>query len=164
MTRPVTIRRARPEECEALSALALRSKAYWGYDAAFMAMCRDELTLRQDRVEHGAYFAAVVGGRIAGLYALGPLGGGDTDVLLFFVDPPFIGAGVGRAMFAHLAAEARRAGYRRVIIEADPGAAPFYERMGARPDGTAASASIPGRVLPRLVYDLDPMASEARRG
>ena len=31
------IRAARPEEAADLSALALASKAHWGYDAAFMA-------------------------------------------------------------------------------------------------------------------------------
>ena len=39
------IRSARPEEAETLSALALRSKAYWGYPADFMEACREELTL-----------------------------------------------------------------------------------------------------------------------
>lgn len=37
MRQPV-IRRARAGEAEALHALAVRSKAVWGYDAAFMAL------------------------------------------------------------------------------------------------------------------------------
>ncbi len=150
----VTFRRARADECAGLSALALRSKAYWGYDDEFMAKCRDELTLRPDAVATGAYFVAEAEGVPAAIYAFGPLSDGDADVLLFFVDPPFIGKGVGRTMFDHMTAEARRVGYRRLVIEADPGALPFYRCMGARAAGRAPSGSITGRTLPRLVYDL----------
>jgi hypothetical protein len=39
-------------------------------------------------------------------------------------------------------------------IEADPDAVRFYQRMGARLAGSAASGSIPGRTLPRLILDL----------
>jgi GNAT superfamily N-acetyltransferase len=154
MTELLILRPARPEECAALSDLAMRSKAHWGYDEAFMARCRDELTVRPDQVRAGTYVVAERGGRLIGLYALAPLADGAVDVLLFFVDPPFIGTGVGRAMFDHMAATARDLGHRTMVIEADPGAVPFYRRMGGRPAGTAPSGSIPGRVLPRLVYDL----------
>ena len=44
------IRRARGREAAALSALAMRSKAHWGYDAAFMAACRAELTLTPEGI------------------------------------------------------------------------------------------------------------------
>lgn len=44
---------------------------------------------------------------------------------------------------------------RQLTVDADPDAAPFYRRMGARDDGQAASGSIPGRLLPRLVFDVD---------
>jgi hypothetical protein len=41
-----------------------------------------------------------------------------------------------------------------MTIDADPGAVPFYERMGAVPAGLVPSGSIPGRFLPRLVVAL----------
>jgi hypothetical protein len=44
-THGVLIRPARPDECELLSELALRSKGCWGYDAEFLEACRAELTL-----------------------------------------------------------------------------------------------------------------------
>lgn len=117
-----------------------------------MEACRAELTVTPDIVTAG--FVAEADGVVVGLYRIAPKGDGEADVALFFVDPPFIGKGVGRAMFDHMTAEARRAGYRRLVIEADPGAVPFYRRMGARAAGRAPSGSIPGRMLPRLVYDL----------
>src|SRR5262245_50602955 len=45
-------------------------------------------------------------------------------------------------------------GARRLLIESDTDAAPFYRRMGARDVGVVASGSIPGRLLPRLAYEL----------
>ena len=49
-----------------------------------------------------------------------------------FVDPPAIGGGAGRALFEAAVSLARRLGVARMTILADPNAAPFYERMGAR--------------------------------
>ena len=42
----------------------------------------------------------------------------------------------------------------RLLIEADPDAAAFYRRMGARDCGLASSGSIHGRTPPRLVKEL----------
>ncbi|HEY6741630.1 MAG TPA: hypothetical protein VI110_04665, partial [Lapillicoccus sp.] len=39
----------RADEAGTLSDLALRSKAHWGYGAAFLEACRDELTLRPEQ-------------------------------------------------------------------------------------------------------------------
>ena len=49
------------------------------------------------------------------------------------------------------------------VVEADPGAVPFYLRMGCRVIGSVASGSIPGRILPLLAMDIreDIPASEA---
>src|SRR5687768_14923343 len=44
------IRRARPDEAEHLTALTLRSKAHWGYDADFMAACVPSLTITSERI------------------------------------------------------------------------------------------------------------------
>ena len=49
------IRDASPGDCEALSALAFSSKAHWGYDDAFMAACRDELTVLRTISDHGLW-------------------------------------------------------------------------------------------------------------
>ena len=44
------LRRALPDEAANLSALALRSKALWGYDAAFMEACRSPLTVDPEAI------------------------------------------------------------------------------------------------------------------
>lgn len=41
----VSIRPATPDEALAITRVALRSKAYWGYSTDFMESARSELTL-----------------------------------------------------------------------------------------------------------------------
>ena len=65
-----------------------------------------------------------------------------------------IGGGTGRTLFEEAVRLARRLGYRHMAILADPNAAPFYQRMGARFVRDAPSDAIPGRTLPLYEYDL----------
>jgi GNAT superfamily N-acetyltransferase len=78
----------------------------------------------------------------------------EAHLLKLFVDPTALRHGVGTILFGWAAEVARDMGARRVFIEADPDAAPFYRRMGARDAGLAPSGSIAGRMLPRLVFEL----------
>jgi GNAT superfamily N-acetyltransferase len=143
----VLLRPARADEAGPLTELALASKGHWGYDAEFLAACRDELTVTP---EHGAVVAER-DGRVAGFYVLTgepP----ELDLAMMFVDPGQIGSGVGRALWEHAAEAAARAGAERVTIDAEPHAEAFYLAMGAERVGEVASGSIPGRVLPRLLF------------
>jgi GNAT superfamily N-acetyltransferase len=78
----------------------------------------------------------------------------DGELGLMFVDPPCLNRGVGRVLFDAAVGLARRLGAKRMAILADPNAAPFYERMGARFVSQAPSDAIPGRTLPLYEYDL----------
>ncbi len=149
-TLPVSIRHAREDEADALSALAVRSKAHWGYDDVFMAACRAELTVQPSIIAQGRVALAERAGSIAGFYQIDPLDDGCVDVGLFFVEPGAMGSGVGRTLWADLEAATRRLGARRITIAADPDAAGFYEAMGAQRTGEVPSFSIPGRMLPAL--------------
>ena len=147
------IREAQDDEAQYLSALAFRSKAHWGYDEAFMAACRKELTVSAGGLARCPTFV-YDDGTVRGFYQLS-LAEETADVALFFVDPPAIGSGVGRALWRHMVGEARRAGATEMTIEADPDAEGFYLRMGAIRIGMAPSASIAERQLPLLSYTLN---------
>jgi GNAT superfamily N-acetyltransferase len=81
-------------------------------------------------------------------------GGESADLDLFFVDPPFLGRGVGRVLFEAAVRVARAFDATTLTILADPNAAPFYERVGARFLRNAPSDAIPGRILPLYEYDI----------
>jgi GNAT superfamily N-acetyltransferase len=159
----VAIRPASAGEAPNLTALCLRSKAHWGYDAEFMRRCLPSLTVSEQSITEGRVLVATdEAGRAIGTVSVMPYGEGDGDdaeLGLMFVDPAAIGGGIGRALFDEAVRLARRLGYRRMTILADVNAAPFYERMGARFLHDAPSDAIPGRTLPFYEYDLAQEAS-----
>ncbi|WP_230424249.1 GNAT family N-acetyltransferase [Streptomyces radicis] len=130
----MAIRPARQGEAAALGALMLRSKGHWGYDAAHLAACRDELTLDPGELAARRVVVAEDAHEVLGLASLegeppeGLLG-------LLFVEPWAIGRGIGSALHAHVLGRARELGFTLVRVEADPHAAGFYERVGARHRG-----------------------------
>ncbi len=147
------LRDARANETQTLTELCLRSKAVWGYDAAFMAACRDELTIKPCDLERSWLQVAVAGNNVIGLAQV-TVTGDDAELAKLFIDPGALRTGAGRTLFDRAAREARVRGAKRLWIEADPDAAPFYRRMGAVDDGMVPSGSIPGRALPRLKLEL----------
>ena len=147
------LRPPRVEELPALSALCLRSKAVWGYDRDFIEACRRELIIEPCDMRSSAIAVAEENGRLVGAAQM-KVTGDEADLLKLFVEPTMIRAGVGTKLFHWAVSEAARMGAARMLIEADPDAAPFYRRMGARDCGLAASGSIPGRMLPKLVREL----------
>ena len=148
------IRTASSGEAQSLTALCLRSKAHWGYDATFMKMSAATLTVSESDIAAGRVLVAVDdGAAVIGVASVLPEGEtSDLDVL--FVDPPAIGGGAGRLLFDAAVTLARQQGARRMTILADPHAASFYERMGAHFVRNAPSDAIPGRTLPFYEVDL----------
>ena len=155
----VRVRQAEAGEAQTLTALCLRSKAHWGYDAEFMRLCVPSLTVSEDTIAEGRVLVATDdGNQVIGTASV-LRDGDDAELGLMFVDPSAIGGGIGRALFDEAVKLARRLGYRRMTILADVNAAPFYERMGARFLRHAPSDAIPGRTLPFYEYDLAERAS-----
>jgi len=144
------IRPAVVSEIPELSAMALESKRSWGYDDAFIELCRAELTVRVDDVDAGMVLVAEdENGGVVGFYALGESAG--PELTMLFVSPEAIGHGIGSTLVHDALSRARSRGWRTVLIESDPFAASFYERLGAVLVGTSPSPST-GRSLP--VYEM----------
>ncbi len=146
-------RQARVEEAAALSALAMRSKAHWGYDAEFLEACRAELTLTSAFVEANPVVLLENGSHIAGFYSLVPWNA-DIELGHFFVDPPAMGRGVGRTLWHDAVERAAELGHTRLLVQSDPNAEDFYLKLGAERIGEVPSRVRAGRRLPLLVYPL----------
>lgn len=149
----IATRSAGMDEAQQLSDLCWRSKAHWGYDSQFMEQCREALTVRAEWIRRGWVVVAELDGDVAGVAAIAP-DGPDFEVAVFFVDPPFMGKGVGGALFKALIARARLKRVGRLTILSDPHAESFYRKMGAQRVGTEPSDAIAGRSLPLLEIDL----------
>lgn len=152
----MVLRRARTEEIEELTALALRSKAHWGYDVWFIEACRDEFTVRPEDVAAHRLTVAVdeTTHRLLGFYGLVGTDSNDAELSTLFVEPDVIGTGVGALLFDDAVRAAQDAGFSRFRIEADPFAAGFYEHAGAQAFGSTPSHSIADRELPLFVMDV----------
>ncbi|MDQ3344679.1 MAG: GNAT family N-acetyltransferase [Chloroflexota bacterium] len=152
---PDRIRRARPDEADALSALAFRSKAHWDYGADFLALWREEMRLHPDEIaQHEVWVAESSGGVPVGYHRV--LAGDPAELEDLWVEPDALGAGVGRGLFEHAVNVAVGLGASALEIVSDPHAVGFYERMGAVVIGEVPSMLVPGRTLPRMRLDLPP--------
>ncbi len=154
-----TIRPAQKADCAALTALALRSKAYWGYSAEFIAQCRAELTIDDRYIAEHAVFVLCRTDRRGesariGFYALEELAPGRYELGHLFVEPNWIGRGLGRLLLDSARDQASRRGGTMLVIQSDPHAEPFYLAQGARRVGLSRSASVAGRVLPLLELEV----------
>lgn len=157
------IRAAQPADAPALTRLALRSKQVWGYDAAFMARCRAELTVTAESIATQPTFLLAEATKPLGFYQL-RLQADAADVWLLFVAPEAIGQGVGRRLWHHLEGTARARAARRIRVDADPNAAGFYVAMGAVRRGDRPSASFPDRRLPHFEKRLSRRYAKPSRG
>jgi GNAT superfamily N-acetyltransferase len=151
----VVIRRANQNEGERLRQIAIASKGYWGYDEGRV---RDWAAASGDFSPAGIrgkeVFVAEVSRRVVGWASLIPAG----DVCWLddlWIEPEWIGAGIGSRLFRHAAERATELGCGRMEWEAEPNALGFYEKMGGRyvRDGDPSEW---GRVLQVMGVDLDP--------
>ena len=117
-----------------------------------MAACRAELTVTPDDLRRGRVRVAD-DGEIVGFHGVI-----DSELEWLFVAPHAIGHGVGAALFTDALEIARADGLEVLRIAADPNAAGFYARMGARLIGETPSASIPGRMMPVYAIGLSSTA------
>ena len=137
-----------------MSALALRSKAHWGYPADFLELWREEMHLHPDEIDgHEVWVAESGTGAMIGYHRV--MNRDPAELEDLWVEPAAIGSGVGRLLFEHAVGVARSSGASALEIVADPHAAAFYERMGAVVIGAVPSQLIPGRTLPRMRLPLD---------
>jgi GNAT superfamily N-acetyltransferase len=145
------IRPARTGEAPILTELCLRSKAHWGYDPAFMVAAARLLRIGEADIRAGNVLVArrTERGEPCGVAVLAPLRRPDwCELSHLFVAPECLRLGIGRALFLAATALAKEQGATHLSILADPYAAPFYERLGARRCGEAPSGVVPNRMLP----------------
>ncbi len=156
-----TLRTPQPEEAPRLTALALRSKASWGYPEGFMQACEDELTVLPEHIESAAnhFEVAQLAGAVVGFYLLEGQVGDQIELGALFVEPDRMGRGIGRLLLEGALSRARSLGAIKMTIQGDPHADGFYRSAGAMRVGSRESGSIPGRMLPMYRMYTDPRRS-----
>ena len=147
------LRRATAADAPEMSALALRSKAHWGYGAATMDAWRGALHVDPESLASRHAHVATLRGAIVAFYVL-EAGDGAWELDDLWVDPDFMGQGIGSSLLRHALATAWENGAHVVTVDSDPNAEAFYVACGAMRVGTVA-APIEGdevRVRPQLEF------------
>lgn len=143
----ITIRTALPEQAAELSEIALRAKGYWGYPADLLELWRTQfLTITPEYIRANRVWVAYTATQQCVAFAA--VTQQDEETLLddLWVLPEYIGQGIGKRLFRHVAAIVPE-----FVFTSDPHADGFYLKMGAQPIGT--EPSVPqGRMLTRFRY------------
>ncbi len=150
----IYVRRAIPEDADALTAIALAAKRHWGYPERWIEIWTPQLTFTPDYFETNEGWVAEMDRHPVGFYTL--LASNDVISLEnLWVTPEFIGKGIGKMLFLHATELARLHGYKTLQLDADPNAMGFYERMGMRKVGERrADVAGQSRVLPIMEISL----------
>lgn len=151
-----TIRKANVGEAPSLSALALRSKAHWGYPDEFITACREVLSYTPEQIasDNFHFFLAEIRDRTVGFYALEQLSAKEVHLEALFIEPEYIRQGYGQTLLEHAKARAKTLGAVTMTIQGDPNAEPFYRSAGAKLTGQQESTVLPGRYLPLFSINL----------
>jgi GNAT superfamily N-acetyltransferase len=130
-----------------LTNLALESKAFWGYPEEFIKSCETALKIDDKKIINWTSGTIKEADVFAGFYFLS-IEDATAELQLLYVSPFAMGKGYGRALFKDAMEKASKLGYHSVRIEADPNAANFYKRMGAKLIGWCRSEVDDERELP----------------
>ncbi len=152
--RKALVRRAQPDEADALNELIVRSKSYWGYDQPFVEAYRSFLSLSPETIKHHPVYCAEVEGTTAGISHFTVASETEIELDHLFVEPTFMGQGIGKLLWQHAVDLARSMGAKALVFDADPHARPFYEQMGAVVEDYHFSTIIAGLTIPRMRYAL----------
>jgi len=150
----LAFRTARVDEGPALTELALRAKAHWGYDEEFLQGARAALTIDDDTIRCAKLSVLERAGVVIGFFGLvdsPPVG----RLEWMSLEPSLIGRGYGRLMFNEATRQAQVLGFSRLRIESDRFAEPFYLAMGAE-RVSATPSPVDGSPLPLLELQLRP--------
>jgi ribosomal protein S18 acetylase RimI-like enzyme len=141
---------AKPEEAVALTALTFAAKRSWGYPPALMREWQEVLTVTPAYIASHQVYTARRDDTIVGWCGF-QIVAGSTTLEHLWVAPAAMNSGVGRVLFQHVEQLSLAASATRIVIESDPNAEGFYQRMGAKTIGQIAS-SVRGqtRLIPKM--------------
>jgi GNAT superfamily N-acetyltransferase len=122
------LRPVQPADHDRLRELTFESKAHWGYDRDFVRTWSEGLSFDSDEER----WVAEVEGVLVAWAALVPPADGIAVLDDLWVDPAWMGHGLGSTLFRLAAERARELGAERLEWGGEPNAVGFYEKLGGR--------------------------------
>lgn len=145
------IRRAKEDEAEILTDLAIKSEGYWGYDADYMERFKAIYKVTEEFIKNNPTFVIKEDNIIIGFYGL-LIGKEKTELEYLFIEPNYIGKGYGKILWNHMISICKELGIKELIIVTSPQAKDFYVKMGAVYKGDVESLVNKDRLIPQFIY------------
>jgi N-acetylglutamate synthase-like GNAT family acetyltransferase len=124
----ISVRGARSGDFDGLRQLTFESKSHWGYERDFVRRWAEGLMFENQRERWGAD----ADGEIVAWAGLTPPEDGIAVLDHLWVDPNWMGRGLGSRLFRLAVDRARELGAERLEWGAEPNALGFYQKMGGR--------------------------------
>jgi len=141
--------RATLEDAEVLTEIAVKSKAYWGYENDQVESWREDLTVTPKMFDESNIYKYIVDNQIGGFYILERANIRTSFLNFLFISPDYIKQGIGHQLLQHAIAYCKDGGSAILNVLSDPNAASFYAKYGFEVIDQRES-SIPGRFLPEM--------------
>jgi N-acetylglutamate synthase-like GNAT family acetyltransferase len=145
------IRKAKYEDCTTLSGIAYKSKAHWGYSEEFLNQCKDDLTVTKKHIDENSVYVMEKDNKTIAFYCFSLH---EKKLLALFIDPAYIGKGLGRVLWLDLLQQVKCLNIEEFILDSDPNAEVFYAKMGAQRIGEVQSTVFPDRYLPLMQVEV----------
>lgn len=146
MLADVQILDATAADLPVLNAIAMASKAHWGYPDEWLELWRDDLTLSEKDLAQFDVYKLLHKAKLIGWCAI--IDGEMYEVEHLWLLPVWIGKGLGRVLL-EAALQRSVLENKDIVLVADPNSQAFYEALGFEVIGQVKSQ--PGdRWLPRM--------------
>ncbi|MBS5822728.1 MAG: GNAT family N-acetyltransferase [Clostridium argentinense] len=150
----LNIRRAKVDEYEILTDIAIKSEGYWGYDSDYMDKFKSIYNVSEEFIKNNPTVLIEEDNSVIGFYGLICKDNG-TSLEYFFIEPKYIGKGYGKLLWNYLVNHCKNLGIEAFEIVTSLQAKEFYVKMGAIPCGEVESLLKKGRIIPQLIYRVE---------
>ncbi len=126
----MNILKANKDDATILTALTMKSKAYWGFSTRQLEDWKEDLTITSDYIVTNSVYKLELNSMLIGYYSFRKISG---DEILFdnlFVLPQYIGKGYGKVLMIHFLDQKESKGIKMITLESEPKAEAFYLKFG----------------------------------
>ena len=141
------IEKALKKDAQDLTELTIRSKSYWNYSQEQIESWRDELSVSESYIVENNVYKLTENNAILGYYSYYELNKSEIMLENLFIEPHYIGKGIGNRLMSDFFNRLKNSDYRKVLLDADPNAVKFYTKLGFKVIGKRET-SIKNRYLP----------------
>jgi len=146
------IRKAKIDELSILNHLMERSLSVWEYPAKEHKELVEYLQITPEMLQNSVTYVAEKEGVVVGFWCREIKK--ELSLGRFYIDPAYIGKGVGSYLWSAMIAELTSRGLEYFTLLSDPNAQGFYEKKGAHKIGDHPSEIFKGENLPIMKYYL----------